>query len=171
LKFSPENGMRANRLLIASEIIVFGFFFLNALARPGEGSDLGGRTAIGAFEFFGVGASLFLLSKGSDGNSSLLDWAGCALALLVAGLGFAGGSITLFALYLFLRGRNDLNTKAAGTVAVAVAVQAVWAPLIFAIISLPLLQIDAAVVGWLESLLCRVPPGPGRWSTLLADTM
>jgi hypothetical protein len=156
--------MRANRLLIASEIIVFGFFFLDAFARPDERTDLGGRAALGAFEFFGVGASLYLLSKGSNGRASLLDWAGCALALLVACLGFAGGAITLFALYLLLRDRNDLNTKAAGTVAAAVAVQAVWAPLIFAIISLPLLQIDAAVVGWLESL---VVPGASWGGTVV----
>ena len=35
---------------------------------------------------------------------------------MVASIGFAGFAITLFALYLFLRDRDDLNTKAAGTV-------------------------------------------------------
>ena len=41
--------------------------------------------------------------------------------------------------------------RAAGTVAAAVAVQAVWAPLLFSKISFLLLQIDAGVVGWLVS--------------------
>jgi exosortase/archaeosortase family protein len=71
---------------------------------------------------------------------------------LVACTGFAGASITLFALYLFLGYPNDLNWRAAGTVAAAVAIQAVWAPLVFSKISFLLLQIDAGVVGWLESL-------------------
>ena len=40
---------------------------------------------------------------------------------------------------------------AAGTVGAAVAVQAVWAPLVFSKISFLLLPIDAGVVGWLVS--------------------
>ena len=83
----------------------------------------------------------------------MIDWLSCAFAILVAGIGFAGFEITLFALHLFLRGRDDLNTKAAGTVAAAVAVQAVWAPLIFSKISFLLLQVDAGAVGWLVSFL------------------
>ena len=50
---------------------------------------------------------------------------------------------------MFARDRDDLNAIAAGTVAAAVAVQAVWAPLIFSKIAFLLLQIDAGVVGWL----------------------
>jgi hypothetical protein len=68
---------------------------------------------------------------------------------LVARTGFAGSSITLFAVYLFVRDPHDLNMKAAGTVIAAIAVQAVWAPLIFLKISFLLLQTDAGVVGWL----------------------
>jgi hypothetical protein len=143
--------MRANQLLVASEIIVFGTFFLDAFTHPGGRPDLVGHPALGAFEFLGVGASLYLLSKGRHSNASLLDWSGCALALLLAYMGFAASSITLFALYLFVRDRDDLNTKAAGTVAAAVAVQSVWAPLIFSKIAFLLLQIDAGVVGWLVS--------------------
>ena len=82
----------------------------------------------------------------------------------MACLGFAGGSITLFALYLLLQDRTDLNTKAAGTVAAAVAVQAVWAPLFFAMISFPLLQIDAGVVGW---LLGQFVPGASWGGTVV----
>jgi hypothetical protein len=70
---------------------------------------------------------------------------------LVACIGFAGSLITLFAFYLFFRDRRDLNTRAAGAVGAAVAVQAVWAPLVFSKISFLLLQIDAGVVGWLVS--------------------
>ena len=53
----------------------------------------------------------------------------------------------------FLRDRDDPNTKAAGTVAAAMAVQAVWAPLIFSKISFVLLQVDAGAVGWLVIFL------------------
>ena len=69
--------------------------------------------------------SLYLLSKGRLDKSSLLDWLCSASAVLIACFGFTGCSITLFAFYLFIRDRHDLNTRAAGTVAAAVATQAV----------------------------------------------
>jgi len=70
---------------------------------------------------------------------------------LVACTGFAGASTTLLAFYFFIRDRDDLNTRAAGIVAGAVAVQAVWAPLIFSKFAFVFLQVDASVVGWLVS--------------------
>jgi hypothetical protein len=144
--------MRATRVLLASGIAIFAIFFFDAFRLRGDGVDLiGGRTGLQAFELFGAVVSLYLLSKGRD-NASRLDWFVCAAAIMVAGLGFAGYSVTLFALYLFVRDRQDLNTRAAGTVAAAVAIQAIWAPLIFSKISFVLLQIDAGVVGWLVSL-------------------
>jgi hypothetical protein len=109
---------------------------------------------------------LHLLSKGLPGNLSLLDWLSCASAISVAMMGFAGSSVTLFAAYLFVRNRHDLYTKAAGSVAVAVAIQAVWAPLIFSKISFVLLQIDAAVVGSIVSLIV---PG-SSWSGTVVST-
>jgi hypothetical protein len=96
---------------------------------------------------------LYLVWRGNSATLSPLDWLGCAAATLLAGIGFAGASLTLFALYLVVRFPREQNTKAAGAVAAAVAVQAVWAPLIFSKISPFLLQIDAGVVGWLLSLV------------------
>ena len=145
-----------DQLLVASELIVFAIFFLDVFTYPDERHDISGRSALGAIEFLGVAASLYLLTKGRSDNASLIDWLSCALALLAACLGFTGSAITFFALYLLVRDRGDLNTKAAGTVAAAVAVQAVWAPLVFSKISFLLLQGDASVVGW---LLGFVVPG------------
>src|ERR1700682_3477655 len=143
--------MRATKVLLASGIAVFAIFFFDAFANLDERVDVGGRAALGAFQFFGAAVSLYLLSRGRPGNVSLFDWFGCASVILVACLVFADASVTIFALYLFVKDRDDLNAKAAGTVAAAVAVQAVWAPLIFSKISFLLLPIDAGVVGWLVS--------------------
>jgi hypothetical protein len=156
--------MRVIKLLVASEIIVFAIVFLDAFTHLDERHDISGRSALGAFEFLGVAASLYLLARGRSGNASPLDWLSCALALLAACLGFTGSSITFFALYLLIRDRGDLNTKAAGTVAAAVAVQAVWAPLVFSKISSLLLQVDAGVVGWLTGF---VVPGASWEGTVV----
>jgi hypothetical protein len=146
--------MRTTKLLLALSVIaVFAVFFFHTFTTLDKKGDVGGRAALGAFEFFGVAASLYLLSKGQPGNVSRADWLGCAFAMLVACAGFAASSITLFAFYLLFRNGDDLNTKAAGTVAGAVMVQAVWAPLAFSKISFLLLQIDAGVVGWIISHL------------------
>ncbi len=158
--------MRATKLLLASGIAVFAFFFFEAIASRPEGVDVGGRSALGAFEFLGAATSLYLLSRGRPGRMSLIDWLGCTSAILAACAGFAGISISIFAFHLFVRDRHDSNTKAAGTVAAAVAVQAVWAPLIFSKISFVLLQIDAGIVGWLVSLLV---PG-ASWSGTVVST-
>jgi hypothetical protein len=159
--------MRATRVLLASGVAIFAIFLFDALGLRGDSVDvIGGRAGLQAFELFGAVVSLWLLSKGPKGNASGLDWLVCASAMLVAGIGFAGCSVTLFALYLFVRDRQDLNTKAAGTVAAALAIQAVWAPLIFSKISFVLLQIDAGVVGWLVSL---VLPG-ASWSGTIIRT-
>jgi hypothetical protein len=158
--------MRVTKVLLASGITIFAVFFFDAFALPGDRIDVAGRAALGAFEFFGAVVSLYLLSSGRLGNASLLDWLGCASAILVASIGFAGSSITLFALFLFVRYPHDLNTKAAATVAAAIAVQAVWAPLIFSEISFPLLQIDAGFVGWLVGLFV---PG-ASWSGTVVST-
>ena len=153
-------------MLLASGIAVFAIFFFDAFANLDERVDVGGRAALGAFEFFGAVVSLYLLSRGRPSNASLLDWLGCACAILVACIGFTGSSITLFSFYLFVRDRHDLNTRAAGTVGAAVAVQAVWAPLVFSKISFLLLQIDAGVVGWLVS---QFVPG-ASWSGTVVNT-
>ena len=156
--------MQATKVLLAAGIAVFAVFFFDAVALRGDSVELGGRAALGAFEFFGAVVSLYLLSRGRPGNASLLDWLACASAILVVCIGFAGFSITLFALYLFVRDPQDLNKKAAGTVAAAVAVQAVWAPLIFSKISFLLLQIDAGVVGWLVG---QIVPGASWGGTVV----
>jgi len=159
--------MRATKFLFASGIVVFAIFFFDAFGLRGDRVDIiGGRDGLQAFEFFGAVVSLYLLSRSRLGSASLLDWLTCGSAVLVASIGFSGLSITLFACCLFVRGRHDLNTKAAGTVAAAVAIQAVWAPLIFSKISFVLLQIDAGVVGWLVSLFV---PG-ASWSDAVVST-
>jgi hypothetical protein len=158
--------MRATKALAASGLAIFAIFFFGAFAHLIEKDNVSGRAALGAFELFGAIVALYLLSKGRSGSASLLDWLVSASAILLASRGFAGSSITLFALYLFVRDRQDLNTKAAGAVAAAVAVQAVWAPLIFSKISFILLQIDAGVVGWLVSLSI---PG-ASWSGTVVST-
>jgi hypothetical protein len=140
--------MRTTSLLVATAAAIFAIFFLAAFLNVNERFDVAGR-ALRGFELCGAAACLYLLSRARPGTASPLDWLCCASAAFVACLGFAGYSITLFALYLFIRDRHDLNTRAAGTVAAAVAIQAIWAPLIFSKISFLLLQIDAGLVGWL----------------------
>jgi hypothetical protein len=140
--------MRATKVLTAAGLTLFAAFIFDAWVHN-DRSDEVGRAALGAFEFLGVIVSFYLLSKGQRGNASLLDWLCSAVAIFAACAGFVGASITLFALYLFVRDRDDLNTKAAGTVAAAVAIQMFWAPLVFSKIAFVLLRIDAGVVGWL----------------------
>ncbi|KJC57807.1 hypothetical protein UP10_26770 [Bradyrhizobium sp. LTSPM299] len=128
-------------------------------------SDLAGQPVLGTF---GAGASvvsLYLLSKARTGAPSLLDWACGAFALLIAAIGSAYCSITLFGLYLIIRDRNDLYTKAAGAVVLAVSINAVWAPLIFAKLSFLFLNIDARVVGWLLSYVVAGASSDGTMVT------
>ena len=142
--------MQAKKVLLAFGVGVFAIFFVQAFANLDERADVGGRAALGAFEFLGAVASLYLVSRGLDGKPSWPDWLACGFIISVACIGFAGASITMFALYLLFRDQ-DPNTNAAGTVAAAVALQAVWGPLLFSKLSFIFLQIDAGVVGWLIS--------------------
>lgn len=158
--------MRANKVLLASGTFIFAAFFLGAFTRFGDRIDIGGPAALGAFEILGAFASMYLLSNGRISNASVLDWIASAIAIMVASAGFASFSITIFALYLVFRDPSDLNTKAAGTVAAAVVVQAVWSPLIFSKLSFLFLEIDAGVVGWLISLII---PG-ASWSGTVVST-
>jgi hypothetical protein len=157
--------MRATMVLLVSGIVVFAIFFIDAF-RDNPVGVIGGRAGLQAFEFFGAVVSLYLLAKGRPGPASWLDWLGGAFVLFIATIGFAGTSATLFALYLFFRDRQDLNTTAAGTVAAAVTVQAVWAPLLFSKLSFLFLQVDAGVVGWLVSLFV---PG-SSWNGTIIST-
>jgi len=158
--------MRATTVLAASGTVVFAIFFLGAFARLNGSTDVSGSVALGTFELFGAMACLYLLSKSQGGEASALDWMACALAILIASAGFAGYSITLFSLYLMLGAAGDHHAKAAGTVAAAVALQALWAPMIFAKLSFFFLEIDAGVVGWLISLII---PG-ASWSGTVVST-
>jgi hypothetical protein len=106
-RFAPT----ATKLLLASGTAIFAIFFLVAFLHPNEGADVAGRTALGGFEFAGAAASLYLLSKGKLDKISLLDWLCSAFAILMACFGFTGSSITLFAFYLLVRDRHDLNTR------------------------------------------------------------
>jgi hypothetical protein len=158
--------MRATKVLLASGIVIFAIFFFGAFTRLTDAVDVGGPVALGTFELFGAIACLYLLSKGRGSEASVLDWIACAFAILIASVGFAGYSITIFGLYLVFREAGDHNTKAAGTVAAAVAVQALWAPMIFSKLSFLFLEIDAGVVGWLIS---QIIPG-ASWSGTVVST-
>lgn len=158
--------MRSTNTLLASETVVFAIFFAGALVHLSDRVDAGGPVAVGTFQLLGACASLFLLSRGRVSATSSVDWIACAGAVLVASAGFAGYSITIFALYLVFRDPQDLNTKAAGAIAAAVAVQALWAPMFFSKFSFLFLEIDAGVVGWLISLII---PG-ASWSGTVVST-
>jgi len=158
--------MRATKLFVVSGIAIFAIFFLVAFLNLDERAGMASHAALGGFQFCGAAVSMYLLSKGRLDEISLLDWLCSASSVLMACLGLVGSSITLFAFYLIIRDRHDLNTIAAGTVAAAVAIQAIWAPIIFSKISFILLQIDAGVVGWLVSLAI---PGTS-WSGTVIST-
>ena len=153
-------------MLLATEIFLFSIFFLDVFAHLDDRVDVGGRAALGAFECLGVATSVYLLSKKRPASASTSDWLICLLTIPTACLGFAGQSISLFACFLFARGRNDFNVRAAGTVALAVAVQAIWAPLIFSKISYLFLQIDAGIVG---TLIKQFVPG-ATWNGTVVYT-
>jgi hypothetical protein len=154
------------KFLLASATVVFAIFFFGTFVHLGDRVDPEGPVAVGTFQLLGAFASLYLLSKGRPGATSVVDCIACAGAVLVASAGFAGYSITLFALYLVFRDPTDLNTRAAGAITAAVAVQALWAPMIFSKLSFLFLEIDAGVVGWFISLII---PG-ASWSGTIVST-
>jgi hypothetical protein len=157
--------MRATRLLLGTGTAIFVIFFLVVFFNVDERSDVAGR-ALRGFELSGAVVCLYLVSRARSATVSPLDWLVCTSTTLVACVGFAGYSLTLFAFYLFIRDHRDLNTRAAGTVAAAVTMQAIWAPLIFSKISFLLLQIDANIVGW---LLSHFVPGT-TWNGTVVNT-
>jgi hypothetical protein len=160
-------AMRATKVLVASGIIVFSIFFLDAFVLHEDRLGVvDGRTGLQAFELLGALVSLHLLTGGRPGRASTFDVLSCLISIATGILGFAGLSITLFALHLFIRDRADLRTKAAGTVAAAVAIQATWAPLIFSHISFIFLKIDASFVG---SFISVFVPG-ATWSGTIVAT-
>lgn len=158
--------MRATTVFTASAIVVFSIFFLGVFAHLANATDVSGPAALGTFELFGAVVCVYLLTKSQLGRSRAFDWIACALAILIAGAGFAGYSMTLFGLYLMFGTTGDHYAKAAGTVAAAVAVQALWAPMIFAKLSFLFLEIDAGVVGWLIS---HIIPG-ASWAGTVVST-
>jgi hypothetical protein len=144
--------MRATRVFFAAWSAIFAIFFFDTFFLRSDRVDVSGPVALGAFELLGTVVCLILVLRARLGNVSLLDWFAVFASTFLACIGFAAAAVTLLAIYLFVRFPNDPNAKAAASVAAAVAVQAVWAPLIFSKISFLLLQIDAGVVGWLISL-------------------
>lgn len=156
--------MRATRVLFASEATILLLLLFWKLTNIDPDRDQAGLMALGAFGLLAAGASLYLLSKSLAGAASSRDWLICICTVATAVLGFADYSITFFGLYLLLRDRGDLNAKAAGIVAIALAVQAVWAPLFFSALSFVFLQIDAGMVGW---LLGWVIPGASWTNTTI----
>jgi hypothetical protein len=145
--------MRATNIFLATGLVIFAIFFFDRFSLQSDRVDISGPVTLGAFQFLGAAVCLYLISRGNRFNALPLDLLGSAATIFIADIGFAGASITLFAVYLFFRCAHDLNVKAAGTVAAAVAVQAVWAPLIFSNLAFLFLQIDAGVVGFLISLV------------------
>jgi hypothetical protein len=158
--------MRSTKILLGSGTVVFAVFFFGAFVDLSGRVDAEGPVAVGAFQLLGAFGSLYLLTKGRVGATSVVDCIVCAGAVLIASAGFAGYAITIFAPYLVFRDPTDLNTRAAGAITAAVAVQALWAPMIFSKLAFLFLEIDAAVVGWLISL---VIPG-ASWSGTVVST-
>lgn len=157
--------MSAKWTLLASEAAIFAFLFLGKLSGGTDSeSDLAGYAALGTFEVCAAAVSLYLLSGCKAGKSLGIDWLGGAFAVLIAAAGFVAYSITVFALYLIFRGRNNPAAKAAGAVTLAIAIQAIWAPLIFSKLSFLFLRIDAGIVGL---LLGYVVPGAASNGTLV----
>jgi hypothetical protein len=157
--------MNVNWALLASEAALFAFLVFGKLSGwvNGEG-DLAGYAALGTLEICSAAVCLYLLYGSSARKPSRLDWIAGGSAALAAVLGFAAYANTLFAFYLILRDRADLRARAAGAVALAIVIQAIWAPLIFSKLSFIFLQIDAGVVGW---LLGYVVPGAASTDTLV----
>ena len=157
--------MSANWALLASEAAIFVFLFFGKLSGwiDGEG-DFAGHAALGTFEVCAAIGSLYLLSGSNSVKSPRLDWLAGLLAVAIAAAGFVAYSSTTLALYLIVRDRNDLRARAAGAVALAIAIQAVWAPLIFSKFSFFFLQLDAGMVGW---LLGYVVPGAASNGTVV----
>ena len=68
--------------------------------------------------------------------------------------------------YILVVHQGDRNLKAAGTVLLAVAVQLVWAPIVFQLFTPELLHADAALVG--EILAWLLPDVVWRGTTFIA---
>jgi hypothetical protein len=153
-------------LLIVSQIAIFALLLFEKFSAASSGGDLAGRAAISTFEFAAIAVSLYLLLQAKAGYASPFDWISATLAIFIAAIGFPAYSVTLFAIYLIIRDRDDTYAKAAGAVVFAVAMQAVWAPLIFEKLSFVFLEIDARLVGW---LLACVAPGASSIGTIVTN--
>jgi hypothetical protein len=159
--------LSADWLLFVLNGAIFFLLLLDKFsAAPSRGGDFAGHAAIGTFEVAAIAASLYLLWQARAGRASPLDWIVGALVVAIAAIGFPAYSVMLFALYLMVRDRDDAYAKAAGTVVFAVAMQAVWAPLIFEKLSFIFLEIDARLVGW---LLAYVAPGASSTGTIVTN--
>jgi len=114
-----------------------------------------------------------LLRSDGETAASRLDFV-AALAICLAILctsflpyRFATGLLaTVTAGYILLLHESDRNLKAAGTVLLAVAVQLVWAPIVFQLFTPELLYADAALVG--EILAWLLPDIVWRGTTFIA---
>ena len=114
-----------------------------------------------------------LLRSDGETAASRLDFV-AALAICLAILctsflpyRFATGLLaTVTAGYILLLHEGDRNLKAAGTVLLAVAVQLVWAPIVFQLFTPELLYADAALVG--EILAWLLPDIVWRGTTFIA---
>lgn len=156
--------MKATNVLVGSAAFIFAVLLLGVTSELR--GDPEGRFARGIFELFGALVSIYLLLRSQLGPATVADFAVAAAAIFAAIFGHPGLSVSVFALYLLLRSSTDQNARAASAVAMAVAVQAIWAPLLFSKISFFFLRIDAAVVGWLVSFLV---PGT-TWTGLEVST-
>lgn len=112
------------------------------------------------FYYLGWYAVLSLFYE-SDRNahSSGID---IAFALLIAALNFLPAasvtwvSATAFAVFLSVTNRRDRRLQAAAAVLLALSFNGLWGPLIFDVLAIHLLRLDAALVG---ALLALTQPG------------
>ncbi|MBY0227581.1 MAG: archaeosortase/exosortase family protein [Hyphomicrobium sp.] len=76
----------------------------------------------------------------------------CCAVLVSSNALVSGAALMLVGLYLWKAADGDEKLKSAAVVALALAANMYWAPKIFEFVSLPLLRVDAALVGALLSL-------------------
>ena len=113
-----------------------------------------------------------LRSDGEMAASRLDYWAALAICLAVLCTSFlpyrfaTGLLATATAGYILLPHEGDRNLKAAGIVLLAVAVQLVWAPIVFQLFTPELLHADAALVG--EMLAWLLPDVIWRGTNFIA---
>jgi exosortase/archaeosortase family protein len=119
----------------------------------GDTEPSGVRDGLQTFEMFGLLVAIYYLVRCNWRVSRPWNVLSVTGAAGLSAAGFHGIAITALAVTLRLAPGVDAARKAAAAILMAIAVQGVWAPLLFAHISQFLLPLDAAAAGSILSLL------------------